>query len=229
LTKKPFFGLVVALVGVVAIVAACYGLKAIGDTRSDEVGGRSAANMGESNWEKPLVMGVLLINNSEVPIQLGAEEVKRSQWAYDTFPDSDAPLGLTGLRIEPGGSAAVKFLSMDSKDSASFKLLVTPVSGSSTSGAISMYQFKGQWKNVDGAQDIMWLWPNAKGPSRYSLETRECGPPFADEAARYESNESLRRIIASVECTPNGAFIGTMVTFTDSSISEGGQAANQTK
>lgn len=230
MTKKPLFGVIVSLVAVIAIVGACFGLKAIGDHRSDDVyGARSAAGMGEVPSEKALVMGVVMTNDSSVPIQLAAQEVKHSQWAYDTYPDSNAPLGLTGMRIEPGKSSWLALQSKSSTDMASFKMLVTPMSGSSTGKALPMYQFRGEWKNVDGVQEMMWLWPTASGPSRYSLETRECGPRFVDEVGRYDSAKGAMRVVATVDCTANGSFIGTSITFTDSLIPDPSQPANQTK
>jgi len=227
MTKKPIFGVVVALIAVLAIIGACFGLKAIGDNRSDDVdSGRSASAMGENYREAALVMRVLLVNESSVPIQLGAQDVKHSQWAYNTFPDSDAPLGFTGMRLAPGKSDGVAFQSMSSTEMASFKLLVTPMSGSSTGYSLPLRQFRGEWENVDGTQEMMWLWPTSNGPSRYSLETRECGPAFVDDVGRYESPNGPMRVSAKVECTPSGSFIGTMVTFTETPLAE---SASRTK
>lgn len=228
--KQPFGAVMVVLISVVAIVGGCFGLKAIGDARSDEVdGARGASGMGEVPWEKPLIMGVTMTNDSSVAIQLAAQDVDHSQWAYDTYPDSKAPVGLTGMRIEPGRTDWLALQSRSSTDMASFKMLVTPMSGSSTGRALPMYQFRGEWKNVDGPQEMMWLWPTASGPSRYSLETRECGPRFVDEVGRYESPKGPMRVIATVECTPNGSFIGTEIVFTESLVPDGSQAANTTK
>jgi hypothetical protein len=210
-SRQPWFGVVIALVIIAAVIAGSFGLKAFGDSRTDS----SASDIrGAAESEANLPVNIDLVNSSSVTVVVDVTNVKREDWGYPA-PDSEAPNGLRGAWIDPGQSVSVT-LSIDNMNTrhAPFNLSTTPIAGSSSGGAITFYSQMnlGEAQSSPGSPSF-WSWPTRERPAE--VTKAGCSPVWSEPAGNYVLRDGRQgSITATATCRGVGETT-TIITFTD--------------